>query len=503
MAGVWQDMQTKYGQSIRLRQALIITRRELRDSLRDWRIVAPIVVLTLIFPFLMDFTANAARDFVIHYGGENAIIAERLNPFLLMIVGFFPISISLVIALETFVGEKERNSLEPLLSMPVSDVELYLGKMLAALLMPLGASYLGIAAYMTGLYLTMGWFPDPALLGQMLVLTGSEALVMVSGAVVVSSQTTSVRAANLLASFIIIPMALLVQAQSVLMFWGRYNVIWWVIAGLLVVNLILIRMGVRIFNREEILSKEIDELNLRTLGRDFKGYFVRPPQMAWQKKCTNCPRLTLKRLYVNDIPELIRQNWLSIAMVLLALAAAAAVGGFYATRFPLPENVLSLDSLPRDAFENLPDISFLPQFNVPGIFFNNLRSLFVAGLLSIFSFGVLALILLMIPVALVAFFAVEAGMLGFSPWLFLATFIVPHGIVEVPAAVLATAFALRIGAALVSPPKGLDVGQGFLLTLADFIKVFVFLVVPLLLLASILEVHVTPQIVLAVYGAPQ
>ena len=117
-----------------LSTALIITRRELRDSLRDWRIVAPVLVLTLVFPVLMDFTAGVARAFVLRYGAENAIIAERLNPFLLMIVGFFPITFSLVIALETFVGEKERSSLEPLLSMPVSDGELYLGKMLAALL---------------------------------------------------------------------------------------------------------------------------------------------------------------------------------------------------------------------------------------------------------------------------------------------------------------------------------------------------------------------------------
>ena len=31
--------------------------------------------------------------------------------------------------------------------------------------------------------------------------------------------TTSVRAANLLASFIIIPMALLIQAEAMIMFW--------------------------------------------------------------------------------------------------------------------------------------------------------------------------------------------------------------------------------------------------------------------------------------------
>ena len=52
---------------------------------------------------------------------------------------------------------------------------------------------------------------------------------MVSGAVVVSTQTTSVRAANLLASFIVVPMALLIQGESIVMFWARYDILWWVI----------------------------------------------------------------------------------------------------------------------------------------------------------------------------------------------------------------------------------------------------------------------------------
>ena len=37
-----------------LSAALVITRRELRDNLKDWRIVTPVILLTLIFPFLMD-----------------------------------------------------------------------------------------------------------------------------------------------------------------------------------------------------------------------------------------------------------------------------------------------------------------------------------------------------------------------------------------------------------------------------------------------------------------
>jgi len=322
---------------------------------------------------------------------------------------------------------------------------------------------------------------------------------MVSGAVVVSSQTTSVRAANMLASFIIIPMALLVQAVSILMFWGQYDVIWWVIVGLCVVDLILVRMGVRIFNREEILSKEMDEINLGSITRNLVGYFLRPPEDALRGRAS--ARFDLVRMYRHDIPALVRMHWLPLVVVVVALAAAILMGTVYAADYPLPASSIRLESLPQNAFEQLPQVSFLPRFSVSGVFLNNLRSLVLAGLLAIFSFGVLALVLLMAPLALVGFFAAQAASLGYSPLVFVAAFILPHGVIELPAAVIATAFALRVGAALVSPPAGLDVGQGFLLVLADFAKIFLLLVVPLLLVAAVVEVHVTPLVVLAVYGA--
>src|SRR5690554_6022294 len=189
-----------------LRMSLIITRREVRDSFRDWRIIIPIIMLTLFFPLLMNFTAGRLVSFVSGYGAD--IIGDRLIPFLLLVVGFFPTSFSLVIALETFVGEKERKSLEPLLATPLSNMQLYLGKMLAAVIPPLTASYLGIAVYLIGLALTVRWLPTVELLVQAILLTTIQAVVMVAGAVIVSSQTTSTRAANLLASFIIVPTAL-------------------------------------------------------------------------------------------------------------------------------------------------------------------------------------------------------------------------------------------------------------------------------------------------------
>ena len=112
----------------------VVTMREIRDTLRDWRLVAPILLLTLVFPIILNFGAKLTLNFVQRYNA--AIIGEQSIPFLLLVVGFFPISFSLVIALETFVGEKERNSLEPLLATPLSNNQLYLGKTLAAMIPP-------------------------------------------------------------------------------------------------------------------------------------------------------------------------------------------------------------------------------------------------------------------------------------------------------------------------------------------------------------------------------
>ena len=479
-----------------------LVRREIRDTLRDWRMVAPIVVLTLFFPALMSFVANAALNWVHKYGGA-PIIGERLIPFLLMVVGFFPISFSLIIALETFVGEKERHSLEPLLATPLTDAQLYLGKTLAALVPPLAASYLGITVYLAGLYLFEGWSPPPVLLALVLSLTTAEGLVMVTGAVVVSSQTTSVRAANLLASFIIIPMALLIQGEAMIMFWANYRVLWWILLFLVVVDVALVRMGIHIFNREGLLGNEIDELNLASLWHTFREY-LRGEQWFFGLDVQKMPQGlrwlgTLAGLYVRDIPAILRRSRLAILTVVIAVALSAYVGYSFAMRYPLPMELMRQEGVSAESFAQSQNLGIL-TFSAEGVLIHNLRVLAAGALLAIFSFGTLAIALLMLPLAVVFFLVIEAGHLGFDPLLFFAVGVLPHGVFELPAAVIATALAVRLGATFMSPPRGMTVSKGWLWALADFVKVFLALVLPLLALAAVIEVHVTPLLVLGVFG---
>jgi uncharacterized membrane protein SpoIIM required for sporulation len=182
------------------------------------------------------------------------------------------------------------------------------------------------------------------------------------------------------------------------------------------------------------------------------------------------------------------------------MAAAVLLGWFYAVRFPLPAELISLEQVSRDSFAGFEGSGLLPSFSAWGVASHNVRSLLAAGVLSVLSFGVLAIVLLMAPMAVIGFAAAQVASAGYNPLVFVGVFIIPHGIAELPAAILATAAALRLGMAVVSPPPGMTISQSWLQALAHFIKLFFLVVLPLLLLAAFIEVNITPQLVVAVYG---
>lgn len=468
-----------------LKPALVITRREVRDQFRDWRILFPIIILTLFFPLLMNITADLVINFVQRYDAR--IIGDRLIPFLLMIVGFFPISVSLVIALESFVGEKERNSIEPLLSSPLTDWQLYVGKLLASVTPPLTASFIGIAVYLISVYFQVGWIPDFVLLVQILALTTVQALVMVSGAVVISSLATSIRAANLLASFIIIPMALLIQAESIMMFWGRYEILWLVIFGQIIIAAVLIRAGISHFNREELLGREIDTLNFKWIWKTFWSMFVgkaRSP-LEW---------------YQREISETLKRIRIPLILMTLVLFAAMLTGAGYASTYTLPIELFNTSNLGENFLQGLEVLRFFSLEGVSWVWFHNLRAISLATLFGIFSFGVLGVVILLTPLAMVGYFSAIVAQTGVSPVLFITGFVLPHGILEIPAIILAGAAILHMGATLIAPSNQHTIGEIWLRGFADWVKIMLALVIPLLLGAAALEVFVTPTIAMILLG---
>ncbi|MBN1313265.1 MAG: stage II sporulation protein M [Anaerolineae bacterium] len=465
-------------------RVLMITRREVVDMFRDWRIVVPTLILTVLFPYIANWGAGRMLSWLNQYDAQ--LIGERLIPFLLMVVGFFPSSFSLIIALESFVGEKERRSLEPLLATPLTDAQLYMGKMLSSTIPPLSGSLVGIAVYLFGVNRSINWSPPPVLLIQILLLTALQALVMVAGAVVVSSQSTSVRAANLLASFIIIPMSFLIQAEAFIMFLANYYVLWWFIIGLAVVLALLVRMGVHTFSREELLGRELDEFNLLETAKSWvKLTLARRPKEQ---------RRTVWRWYRDEVLGVIWRFRLEMLVLMIALGAAYYIGMQYADVFRIPPELFHLQNFEQRFQDSMEQLGLSGSKGILLIVGQNVRVMAVASLLAVFSFGVLMVIILMVPIALSSFLVTQMLGAGIDPLGTFAT-LIPHIVLEIPAVVVAGAAALRLGAIVISPPPDKTLGQSWLGALADATRVWLAFVLPILLLAAIVEINVTPRIV--------
>ena len=119
--------------------------------------------------------------------------------------------------------------------------------------------------------------------------------------------------------------------------------------------------------------------------------------------------------------------------------------------------------------------------------------MFLGGLIS---FSILGVIVYLINVSLVGVVLGVFKLVGYSPVLLFAAGLLPHGIFEIPALMLASAVVLRIGAVMVTPQIGKSMGQVVFELLADWLKVFIGVVVPLLIVAALIETYITPTILI-------
>jgi uncharacterized membrane protein SpoIIM required for sporulation/ABC-type transport system involved in multi-copper enzyme maturation permease subunit len=462
----------------------ILARRELKDQLRDWRVLFPLIVLTTAFPFLMMMVARGVIDFINQYGAD--LIIDSLVPFSILLIGFFPNTISLVVALETFVGEKERGTIEPLLSSPMLDWQIYLGKLVIGALTPLIASYLAMTLYLVmvaRLDLTM---PPPSIVIQLYILTAGHAILMVSGAIVISVQSTSVKAANLLASFIIIPVAFLVQGESVLLFWGNGQILWLALVGVIVLAILFIRMGIVHFQREYLLGREIDTLNLRWIWGTFWS-FLKDGTKADDNWYRRAVLPAARRLVVPTLVMFLVMligGWMGYDQV-----AVNASDLFADTTI---ENIGDL----RESLSGVPAANGLNGFEIsaPFIFFNNIKATALMFLVGVASFGVLGILFYLLNVGIIGGVLSLFAHLGVPPLLLFSAGILPHGMFELPALLLSGAAVLRMAVALVTPQTGKSMGEIFISQVADWAKVFIGIIIPLLLMAALVETYVTPII---------
>jgi uncharacterized membrane protein SpoIIM required for sporulation len=192
--------------------------------------------------------------------------------------------------------------------------------------------------------------------------------------------------------------------------------------------------------------------------------------------------------------------WLSVLAMLLVLAGCWLVGARMAEQFVVPPELLNLANLNQGFIEGLETVRFYSVNGVGMIWLHNLRAIVLATLFGVFSFGVLGVLVLMLPIMLIGFFSATVATAGISPVLFVSAFVLPHGSLEIPAMVLAGAAILKMGATLATPAHNQTIGEAWLRSLADWAKIMVGLVLPLLLGAALLEVFLTPRMIVLLLG---
>jgi len=227
--------------------------KEWRESLRNKMVLFGVLFLPL---FFVGFSVYM----VVEGGGSEDPVAQIvLFNTSLMYFLLLPAIIPLAIAVYSIVGEKEGATLEPLLATPISDSELFLGKALASVIPALAVNwisfglFLGVTRLLAGSVplqtLTAPWFASIFGLSPLL------ALFSVLVTMLVSSRASDARAAYQFSSFAILPGIIPLIVYS-----SRKTLVNLALVGLegavlLVASGILLYFAIRLFRREQILTR--------------------------------------------------------------------------------------------------------------------------------------------------------------------------------------------------------------------------------------------------------
>jgi ABC-2 type transport system permease protein len=256
--------------------------KELADLRRNPGVFVPAIltgVISLLLPFVVALVIpavtgerlSASSDFEVALrlyqeqpftralDPEGAVQAWIFQQFLILLV-LAPVAASMSVAAYSVIGEKQARTLEPLLATPITTLELLAAKVLGALIPSVVLTLVLFALYVAGAFV----FADPGvyaalLTARALVTVGlfapMAALAALQLAVCVSSRVNDSRSAQQIGALVILPIAGLLVAQltgHVTLTGGRLAAL----SGLLaIVNVALMGLGVRLFDRESILTR--------------------------------------------------------------------------------------------------------------------------------------------------------------------------------------------------------------------------------------------------------
>ena len=225
------------------------------QSVKDW-LNSPsgyAKILEYVGPFIGDRLDgfSPVRGFVVLLTGY------MFAPFLLIM----PLMLSTIIGAESFVGERERKTLEALIYTPVKDSELFLAKVLASVVPAVLLSWLSFLIYTVVVNAAswpgMRWIWCPPVFWWPLMLWLAPAIATLGMAVsvLISIRAKTFMEAYQLTGSLVVIVLLLVAGQISGVLFLSPRVILLLGLGVWVVDLILIRIGIRTFSRPALLAR--------------------------------------------------------------------------------------------------------------------------------------------------------------------------------------------------------------------------------------------------------
>jgi ABC-2 type transport system permease protein len=172
-----------------------------------------------------------------------------------------PLMMATIIGTNAFVGEKERRTLEALLYSPATDNELFLGKVLAALLPAVAICWASFGVYAVivnaaGWHL-MGriWFPTPAWWPLMVWVAPAIATLGLGVAVLVSAKAKTFMEANQLSGVVVLPFIGLMAGQMTGVLFLSPAVAFLLGLAIWGLNAAIILVAIRTFARSELITR--------------------------------------------------------------------------------------------------------------------------------------------------------------------------------------------------------------------------------------------------------
>ncbi|MBI5293639.1 MAG: ABC transporter permease subunit [Chloroflexi bacterium] len=183
-----------------------------------------------------------------------------VNQFMILFM-MMPLIIPVAIASYSIVGEKATRSLEPLLATPITTPELLAGKSLAAAVPAILATWVGFVVFVIGVPFVGG---GPALITSILgsvwltaifVVGPLMAVMAVNFAIMVSSRVNDPRAAEQISAVVVVPILGLMFGQIAGVIVLNVQLMMLTALALAIIDVGLIYLGARLFQRETILTK--------------------------------------------------------------------------------------------------------------------------------------------------------------------------------------------------------------------------------------------------------